>query len=277
MRTRRFRQVDVFTAVPYRGNPVAVVLDADDMSTEEMQRFAHWTNLSETTFVVAPRSPEADYGVRIFTTTEELPFAGHPTLGSCHAWLTAGGTPHHADEVVQECGVGLVRIRRNGDRLGFAAPELLRGGPLDDTTIAEACAALGIGVDRVVDSSWIDNGPGWLGLLLASAEEVLALQCAATPLKIGIAGPHPAGHDAAIEVRAFYPAGDATFEDPVTGSLNASLAQWLTGNGRLTLPYTATQGAAVGRAGRISLDGDATGTIWVGGDAVTCVAGTVEV
>jgi len=281
MASRRFQQVDVFTAEPYRGNPVAVVIDGDGLTTAEMQRFAHWTNLSETTFVIAPASREADYGLRIFTTTEELPFAGHPTLGSCHAWLSSGGVPHDADEVVQECGAGLVRIRRDEGRLAFAAPPLLRSGALDDATLSAACTALGIGTDRVVDSAWIDNGPGWLGLLLSSADEVLALRCAATPLKIGVAGRHPVGHDAALEVRAFYPAGDATFEDPVTGSLNASLAQWLTAAGHIALPYTATQGAALGRAGRIRLDGGsnttADGTIWVGGSTVTCISGTVEV
>lgn len=276
MSTRRFRQVDVFTAQPYLGNPVAVVLDGDGLTSAEMQRIAQWTNLSETTFVVSPTDPTADYGLRIFTATEELPFAGHPTLGSCHAWLDAGGVAHDPDVIVQECGVGLVRIRRDGLRRAFAAPPMLRSGPLDRATLDAACTAIGIDVSRVVDSAWIDNGPGWLGLLLPSAEEVLALRCAPTPLKIGVAGPHPVGHETALEVRAFYPTGDVTFEDPVTGSLNASMAQWLVAARHIALPYTASQGAAMGRAGRIRLEGDADGTIWVGGEAVVCISGTIE-
>jgi PhzF family phenazine biosynthesis protein len=274
---RAFAEVDVFTAVPYRGNPLAVVVDGGGLSTDEMQRFATWTNFSETTFLLPPTDPAADYAVRIFTTTTELPFAGHPTIGSCHTWLANGGTPRHADRIVQECGVGLVEIRRNGDgRLAFAAPPLLREGPLDETTVQAAAAALGIGRDAVVASAWIDNGPGWLGILLASAEEVLALRCGNTDLKIGVVGPYPQGSPQAYEVRAFFPGVGATFEDPVTGSLNASAAQWLIGSGRFTAPYVVSQGTAMGRAGQVFISTDDTGQVWVGGDAVTCVAGTVE-
>lgn len=272
---RRFLEVDVFTATPYRGNPLAVVLDGDGLTTEEMQRFANWTNFSETTFLVPPTDPAADYAVRIFTTSTELPFAGHPTLGSCHAWLTDGGVPKADGEVVQECGVGLVRIRRDGSRLAFAAPPLRREGPLDPATLADAAAAIGVAVDDVVDSAWIDNGPGWLGLLLGSADEVLAVRGVQTPLKVGVAGPYPAGSAAAYEVRAFFPEGDASFEDPVTGSLNASMAQWLVGSGRFTPPYRVSQGTVLGRAGVVHVDADDAGQLWIGGDVTTCVEGRV--
>ena len=274
---RAFCEVDVFTAEPYRGNPLAVVLDGEGLSTEAMQRFANWTNLSETTFLLPPTDAAADYLVRIFTTSEELPFAGHPTLGSCHAWLTNGGVPASDRQIVQECGVGLVAIQRDGeDRLAFAAPPLVRSGPLDEATLAAAAEALGIAVGAIVDSAWIDNGPGWLGLLLGSADEVLALAPRTTDLKIGAAGPHPPGSSSAYEVRAFFPAGGVVVEDPVTGSLNASLAQWLIGAGRFTPPYLATQGTALGRAGEVHLSTDASGQVWVAGDVTTCIAGTVD-
>ncbi|MBI4933549.1 MAG: PhzF family phenazine biosynthesis protein [Actinobacteria bacterium] len=272
---RRFAEVDVFTEVPYRGNPLAVVIDGDGLTDDEMQRFANWTNFSETTFVLPPTSADADYRVRIFTTSTELPFAGHPTIGTCHAWLEAGGTPTSPGAVVQECGVGLVRIDR-GDRLAFAAPPLLRGGPLDLDTLAEAARALGVPPDAIVDSAWIDNGPGWAGILLRSADDVLAIDVANTALKLGVIGPYPDGHDFAYEVRGFFPDGAITFEDPVTGSLNASAAQWLIESGRVTAPYVASQGARLGRAGRVHIATDPSGQVWVGGDAVTCVAGTVE-
>lgn len=274
---RAFAEVDVFTAVPYRGNPLAVVLDGTGLSTDEMQRFANWTNFSETTFLLPPTDPGADYAVRIFTTTVELPFAGHPTIGSCHAWLANGGRPQHTDHIVQECGVGLVEIRRDGDgRLAFAAPPLLREGPLEEATVQAAADALGIERAAVVASAWIDNGPGWLGLLLSTAEEVLAITAGNTNLKIGVVGPYPAGAPHAYEVRAFFPGAGATFEDPVTGSLNASAAQWLIGSERFTPPYVVSQGTAMGRAGQVFISTDSTGQVWVGGDAVTCVAGTVE-
>ncbi len=272
---RAYMEVDVFTGEAYRGNPLAVVLDGDRLYDDEMQRFANWTNFSETTFLLAPVHPDADYRVRIFTPSVELPFAGHPTLGSCHAWLESGHRPKRPDRIVQECGVGLVDVVRTETGLAFAAPPLLRDGPVDDATLDRVVEALGITRDDVVDAAWVDNGPGWLGVLLASAEAVLALRPADSELKIGVAGPHPAGHDAAYEVRAFFPEGTHTFEDPVTGSLNASLAQWLVGSGRFTPPYLATQGTALGRAGRVSVERDADGRLWIGGGVTTCVQGTV--
>ena len=274
---RTFAEVDVFTAVPYRGNPLAVVLDGSDLTADEMQRFARWTNFSETTFLLPPTDPAADYLLRIFTATTELPFAGHPTIGSCHAWLANGGTPRTPGRVVQQCGVGLVTVAQgDGGRLAFEAPPMLRFGAVDDTTLAEAATALGIEPAAIVDSSWIDNGPGWIGLLLSSADEVLAITPGNTPLKLGVIGPYPAGSPHAYEVRGFFPDGTTTFEDPVTGSLNASAAQWLIGTGRFHAPYVASQGTAMGRAGRVFIDTDTTGQVWVGGDAVTCVSGTVE-
>ena len=272
---RRYMEVDVFTGEAYRGNPLAVVLDGDRLYDDDMQRFANWTNFSETTFLLPPTHPDADYRVRIFTTSTELPFAGHPTLGSCHAWLEAGNTPKHADRIVQECGVGLVEVVRTATGLAFAAPPLRREGPLDDETLGRVVEVLGIGRDDVVDAAWVDNGPGWLGVLLASADAVLALRPADSDLKIGVAGPHPVDHDAAYEVRAFFPDGTHTFEDPVTGSLNASLAQWLVGSGRVTPPYVATQGTALGRSGRVTVDRDGDGRLWIGGGVTTCVVGTV--
>ena len=273
---RNFAEVDVFTTVPYRGNPLAVVIDGTGLSTDEMQRFANWTNFSETTFLLRPSDPAADYQVRIFTTTTELPFAGHPTIGSCTAWLQNGGTPQRNDTIVQQCGIGLVTIRRDSSgRLAFAAPPLLRDGPLDETTLSEAIAALGISRDAVLDAAWIDNGPGWLGLLLSSADEVLAIQPGNTSLKIGVIGA-ASNNDHAYEVRGFFPENGRTFEDPVTGSLNASAAQWLIASGRFSPPYVAVQGTALGRAGRVYISTDHGGQVWVGGDAVTCVLGTVE-
>ena len=273
---RPFAQVDVFTDVPYRGNPVAVVLDGDGLSTAEMQRFAHWTNLSETTFVLPPTASGADYRVRIFTPTLELPFAGHPTLGTCHAWLAAaGGTGR--DEVVQECGAGLVRVRRDGGRLAFAAPPLVRSGPVADADLERVLGVLGVDRADVVDAQWADNGPGWVAVLLASADAVLALRPGPVgDLDIGVVGPHPPGSPVAVEVRAFFPKDGATVEDPVTGSLNASLGQWLIGTGRVTAPYVASQGTALGRAGRVHVSRDGDGQVWVGGDTVTCIEGTVE-
>lgn len=272
---RRYMEVDVFTGEAYRGNPLAVVLDGDRLYDDEMQRFANWTNFSETTFLLPPTHHDADYRVRIFTTSTELPFAGHPTLGSCHAWLAAGNTPKRPDRIVQECKVGLVDVVRRDAGLAFAAPPLLRDGPLDGETLARAVEVLGVSPDDVLDAAWVDNGPGWLGVLLASADAVLALRPADSDLKIGVAGAHPDGHDAAYEVRAFFPDGTHTFEDPVTGSLNASLAQWLVGSGRFTPPYVATQGTAIGRAGRVTVDRGPDGRLWIGGGVTTCVQGTV--
>ena len=275
---RPFKQVDVFTAEPYRGNPLAVVLDGDGLSDDEMQRFANWTNLSETTFVVPPSDPAADYRVRIFTTDVELPFAGHPTIGTCHAWLEAGGRPNTPGTVVQECGVGLVTLR-HAEQLAFAAPPLMRSGPVDDADLADTCAVLGIPATDVVGAAWADNGPGWIAIELADAEAVLALEpdMAARPdYKIGVVGAYPPGSPAAIEVRALFKLGDGPgAEDPVTGSLNAALAQWLLESGRLEAPYVASQGTALGRAGKVYVE-QAGGEVWIGGDAVTCIDGEVD-
>lgn len=271
---RDFRQVDVFSAEPLLGNPVAVVHDADGLTDEEMQRFARWTNLSETTFLLAPTDPAADYRLRIFTPSMELPFAGHPTLGSAHAWLEAGGAPA-GDGLVQECGVGLVSLRRSAGRLAFAAPDLLRSGPVAEDLAAEIAAALGIEQAEVLDLAWVDNGPGWVGVRVASAEAVLALtpDFAAMPVDIGVVGPYPEGSECAVEVRAFCPHAAGTTEDPVTGSLNASLAQWLAGS-VLPTSYVASQGTALGRRGRVHVDTDDEGVIWVGGDTLTTIHGT---
>ena len=273
---RDFRQVDVFTTTPYLGNPVAVVLDADGLSDADMQRFARWTNLSETTFVLPPTAAEADYRVRIFTPALELPFAGHPTLGTCHAWLTAGGTPRQAGTIVQECAAGLVPLRQAAGRLAFAAPPLLRSGPVDEDLIAHLAGLLGIARADIVDAQWADNGPGWVAVLLGSAEAVLALEPSVVDLDIGVVGPYPPGSPQAIEVRAFTPKLASTDEDPVTGSLNASLAGWLLATGRITAPYVASQGTALGREGRVHVAQDDDGTIWVGGGTVTCLQGTAN-
>ena len=272
---REFQQVDVFTATPYFGNPVAVVLDGQGLSTTEMQRFARWTNLSETTFVLPPTAPNADYAVRIFTPTSELPFAGHPTLGTCHAWLSATSA-QDKDTIVQECAAGLVTIRRTDGRLAFAAPPLIRSGPVDDALVARIVDVLGVDRADVVDVQWADNGPRWIAVLLADAEKVLAVRPGfADDLYLGVAGPHPPGSPEALEVRAFFPVNGTTVEDPVTGSLNASVAELLLSTGRITAPYVAAQGTVLGRAGRIHVSADA-GKIWIGGDTVTCVSGSVE-
>jgi len=273
---RPISHVDVFTSVPYRGNPVAVVLDGEGLSTGEMQRFAHWMNLSETTFVLPPAAGGADYLVRIFTPGRELPFAGHPTLGTCHAWLEAGGTPGQPGVVVQECGAGLVTLRRGQDGLAFAAPPVLRDGPVDEELLATIASALRIDRADIVDASWADNGPGWVAVLLASAEAVLAVRPGLTDLDLGLAGPYPPGSPEAFEVRAFFPSNGVTTEDPVTGSLNASLAAWLLRTGRAQAPYVASQGTALGRAGRVHISADPDGAIWVAGATVTCIKGKVD-
>jgi PhzF family phenazine biosynthesis protein len=272
---RQFRQVDVFTAMPYHGNPLAVVLGADGLTTAQMSRFANWTNLSETTFVLEPDDELADYQVRIFTPGRELPFAGHPTLGTCHAWLEAGGEPRNPGTVIQQCGAGLITVRQDEAGLSFAAPPVLRSGPVDEPTAARIAGILRISRDEIVDLQWADNGPGWIAVLLGSAAAVLALRPGATDLDLGVAGPHPPGGPAAYEVRAFGPKNGATDEDPVTGSLNASLAQWLLGSGRATAPYLARQGTALGRNGQVRITADADGVVWVGGDVVTCISGRV--
>jgi PhzF family phenazine biosynthesis protein len=279
---RPFSQVDVFTNEPYYGNPVAVVMDAKGLSPEAMQRFAQWTNLSETTFILPPEAPEADYRVRIFTPSRELPFAGHPTLGTCHAWLSGGGTPHRDDVIVQQCEAGLIELRRGGaggegGTLAFSAPPLLRSGPVDDETLNRLLATLNLTRADVVDAQWADNGPGWVAVLLPSADAVLAVRPEGeSDLDIGVVGPYPPGSPESFEVRAFTPAIGGFGEDPVTGSLNASLAGWLLSSGRATAPYIASQGTAMGRRGRVHITRDAAGTIWVGGGTVTCVAGTAN-
>ena len=265
----------MFTDTPYFGNPVAVVLGADGLGGEQMQRFARWTNLSETTFVLAPRAGGADYRVRIFTPARELPFAGHPTLGTCHAWLEAGGRPAGEGAVVQECEAGLVTVRRTEAGLAFAAPPLIRSGPVEDGVTERVARALNIARDDIADIAWADNGPGWVAVLLASAEAVLAIRPGVVDLDIGVAGRYPDGSPEAVEVRAFSPK-ITSVEDPVTGSLNASLGQWLLATGRLTAPYVASQGTAMGRRGRVHVSRDADGQVWVGGGTVTCVSGTVE-
>ncbi len=272
---RPFSQVDVFTDEPYFGNPVAVVMDAKGLDTEAMQQFAQWTNLSETTFILPPESPDADYRVRIFTPGRELPFAGHPTLGTCHAWLSGGGTPRRDDIIVQQCDAGLIELRRDDGTLAFAAPPLLRSGPVDDATLAHLVSVLGLDRSDVVDAQWVDNGPGWVAVLLASADAVLAVHPTESDLDIGVVGPYPDGSPQAFEVRAFSPALGGFGEDPVTGSLNASLAGWLLDSGRATAPYTASQGTAIGRRGRVRITRDQAGAVWVGGNTVTCVSGTV--
>jgi len=273
---RDFRQVDVFTTTPYQGNALAVVLGAGGLSTDQMSRFANWTNLSETTFVLEPDNDQADYRVRIFTPSQELPFAGHPTLGTCHAWLEAGGQPRTPGVVIQQCEAGLVTISQDSSGLRFAAPPLLRSGPVEEALADRVAAILRIGRDEIVDLQWADNGPGWIAVLLASAEAVLAVRPGVTDLDIGIAGPYPPGGPAAFEVRAFVPKNGATDEDPVTGSLNASLAQWLLATGRAQAPYLARQGTALGRNGEVQITVDADGSVWVGGRVVTSVRGTVE-
>jgi PhzF family phenazine biosynthesis protein len=251
------------------------VLDGEGMDTAAMQRFAHWTNLSETTFVLPPVAPEADYRLRIFTPTSELPFAGHPTLGSCHAWLERGGVPRRDDVIVQECDAGLVSVRRTPDGLAFAAPPLLRAGPVEESLIAHVASVLRIERAAILDAAWADNGPGWVAVLLADADVVLALRPGFVDLDVGAVGSYPEGSPAAFELRAFFPKDGSTVEDPVTGSLNASVAEWLLDSGRAHAPYVASQGTALGRAGRVYVTRDEDGTIWVGGGTVTCITGTV--
>ncbi len=282
--SRPFHQLDVFSAVPLKGNPLAVVHAAQGLDDATMAAFARWTNLSETTFLLPPtpaaQAQGADYRVRIFTPGGELPFAGHPTLGSCWAWLAAGGVPRAAGTVVQECGVGLVRIRRDAmhpARLAFAAPPLKRTGPIEPERLARIVRALGVAADDVQAHQWVDNGPGWCAVLLRSGAQVRAVRpdwALLGPVKRGLVGAQPAGDDTAFEVRAFVP-GLGVPEDPVTGSLNAGLAQWLIGAGLAPAQYVAAQGAVLGRAGRVHVNSDG-GDIWIGGDVVACVSGTVS-
>lgn len=272
-----FHQLDVFTGTPYKGNPLAVVHDAQDLSEEQMASFARWTNLSETTFLLPPADPAADYRVRIFTPGGELPFAGHPTLGSCAAWLKAGGMPRQSDVIVQECGVGLVRIRRTHTRLAFAAPPLRRSGPLDSSSLAQIKRSLSLNDDDIVAHQWVDNGPGWCAVMLRSAEQVLAIQpdfAAMGDLRLGIAAPQPAGADTDYEVRVFVPSLGVP-EDPVTGSLNAGLAQWLIGSGAAADNYLVRQGTVLGRAGNVFVE-RVGNDIWIGGEVAGCIEGIVD-
>jgi PhzF family phenazine biosynthesis protein len=273
---RGFSQVDVFTTEPYLGNPVAVVLDGEGLDAEAMQLFARWTNLSETTFVLPPTGPGADYRVRIFTPSGELPFAGHPTLGTCHAWLAAGAGHAGTGHVVQECAAGLVRIRSTPHGLAFAAPPTIRSGPVAAADLARVARELGVAKADILDAQWVDNGPGWVAVRLADAKAVLALAPTALTMDIGVFGFHPDDHETRYEVRAFTPKIGLADEDPVTGSLNASLAQWLIGTGAVTPPYLVSQGTALGRRGRVSIEQDDDGAVWVGGGTVTCVSGSVE-
>ena len=279
MPTFAFKQLDVFSNVPLKGNPLAVVLGADSLTDQQMADFAKWTNLSETTFLLTPRDPRADYRVRIFTTMHELPFAGHPTLGSCHAWLTAGGVPK-GEEIVQECAIGLVRIRRQGDELAFIAPPLLRSGPLEAPLLERVRLALGLAPEAILRSQWVDNGAGWLALMLADRDQLLGLRPDYAQLQgvaVGVIAPwDPSreGVEAHFEVRAFI-ADDGAQEDPATGSLNAGVAQWLLGEGLAPERYVVSQGTAIGRAGRIRIErqGD---EIWVGGAVAACIEGHLQ-
>ncbi|MFF0708963.1 PhzF family phenazine biosynthesis protein [Gordonia sputi] len=277
---RRFAQVDVFSSKPLRGNPVAVVIDGDGVSEDAMAACARWTNLSETTFIQTSSDPAADYRLRIFTPGGELPFAGHPTLGSAHAWLAAGGSPRRAD-IVQECGVGLVTIRRDGERLAFAAPPLRRSGPVDDALVDEVLPALGLSREHVRAAEWIDNGPPWFVLELDSAQRVLSVEpdlAAVSAYDIGLLGryesPHPDDPQIEFEVRGLA-GGAGVGEDPVTGSLNAGIAVWLRAGGRVGASYVASQGTALQRAGRVYVDDDGE-HIWVGGHSTTVISGTVD-
>ncbi|WP_084038167.1 PhzF family phenazine biosynthesis protein [Demequina sp. NBRC 110053] len=278
MSAHEFRQVDVFGVDPYTGNPVAVVLGADDLDTDQMARISAWTNLSECTFVLEPSTSEADYRVRIFSLTNELPFAGHPTLGTARAWLDAGGVPQREGTVTQECGAGLVPVRIDGESLAFGAPERRRSGPVDPADVESACRVLRIDPSDVVDAAWCDNGPPWVGLLLDSADAVLAVRPELSPQRglvmVGVAG--LGGGDGDVEVRTFFNDTDGPLrEDPITGSFNAALAQWLTESGRLAAPFLARQGTALGRLGRVAVaEGD--GALWIGGRTHVAVAGRID-
>lgn len=276
-RSRSFMQVDVFSTSPCSGNPVAVVLDGTGLSDEEMQGLARWTNLSETTFLLPPTVPEADYRVRIFTPGGELPFAGHPTLGSARAWLEGGGTPQDAERVVQECGVGLVTVRRGEDVLSFAAPPRVREGALDEDQLLRFVGALGIERDQVVAHEWVDNGPGWAVVRLSTAAEVLALEPDFSRMPdamVGAIGAHPDGSRHAFEMRTFAP-GAGVPEDPACGSMNAGVGQWLTSTGAAPASYRVSQGTRLGRAASIEITADVDGTVWVSGAAVVLISGTI--
>ncbi len=274
---RKYSEVDVFSPTAYLGNPLAVVHDAEELTSEEMQRFAKWTNLAETTFLLQPEDPAADYRVRIFSAAQEFPFAGHPTLGSAYAWLEAGGVPKNNGTIVQECGAGLVAVRVENQRLAFAAPPLTRFEPVEESLVHKVAAALGMSRERIVDASWLVNGPEWIGVRLSTAQEVLTLDPDPADLGtlcLGVVGPHLPGHETQFEVRAFV-GGDPVWEDPVTGSLNAGLAQWMTATGVADRRYIAAQGTVIGYQGRVHVAVE-NGEIWVGGDVTSCVRGEVN-
>jgi len=276
-RSRAFTQVDVFSAVPYLGNPVAIVHDGTDLTDEQMQRLARWTNLSETAFVLPPTAPEADYRLRIFTPGGELPFAGHPTLGSARAWLDNGGIPRRAGRIAAACAVGLVTVRRAGGILSFAGPPLVRDGPLDEEYVGQIVAAFGIKRDRVLAHQWVDNGPGWAVIQLPTAREVLALEPDLSIIPtamVGAIGAYPDGSGHAFEMRTFAPRVGVA-EDPACGSMSASVGQWLTATGAAPSAYRVSQGARVGRAGTIEITAHADGTVWVGGAATGRIRGTI--
>ncbi|MFN7289632.1 MAG: PhzF family phenazine biosynthesis protein [Pirellula sp.] len=279
---RGFKQIDVFTDVPYLGNPLAVVMDGEGLDTAAMQHFTNWTNLSECTFLLPPTphgaAAGANYRVRIFCPGRELPFAGHPTLGTCHAWLESGGSPQ-GEYIVQECGAGLVRIRRDGQRLAFAAPSRNKSGPLDEASVDLIARGLGISRSEIIAHSWCDNGPNWRAVMLHTAEDVLALKPDASVLAgldVGVVGRRAEG-DTQFEVRAFFPGNNGMTEDPVTGSLNAAIAQWLIESGLAPERYVAAQGTAIGRRGRAFVERDDEGTIWIGGHSVICIDGQVQI
>ncbi len=272
---RRFAQVDVFTEVAFAGNPLAVVIDGDGLSDTEMQQFANWTNLSETTFLLPPTNPDADYRVRIFTASAELPFAGHPTLGTCHTFLANGGEAKQTEFIVQECAAGLIRIQRTENGLAFEAPPLICSGPVSEHDLEGIVTMLSITREQVVDCNWIDNGPGWVGVLLRSDAEVLAVTISPGDFKVGIIGPST-DPMYAYEVRAFFPFDGGVEEDPVTGSLNAGLAQWLIGAGIANPPYVVKQGTHRARNGRITISTDERRAVWVGGSVLTCIEGSVD-
>lgn len=287
-RLRGFAQVDVFASDAGPGNPLAVVLDAQGLDARQMQAFADWTNLSETTFLRAPTNPEADYQVRIFCPGRELPFAGHPTLGSCFAWLQAGGKPRRSDEIIQQCEAGLVRIRVNATMLSFAAPPRLRSGPLDENELALIAQGLGVARSDILHHAWCDNGPRWRAVMLGSADQVLALAPRAQLLagldvgvlgpvgKVGVIAAHGPAVHADFEVRAFFTAAGSLREDPVTGSLNAAIGQWLTESGLAPSRYVVSQGTVLGRAGRVHIERSVDDTVWVGGEVFERISGTVR-
>lgn len=274
--SKTYYEIDVFGAERFSGNPVGVVLEADDLSIKQMQDFARWTNLSETTFVLTPKDDSADYGLRIFTPTSELPFAGHPTLGTAKAWLDYLGTPTK-NELIQECGVGLIKVLQSEDRFSFKSPELIRGEALSPQLFTEVAATLNLEKSRILDSKWIDNGPGWIGVLLSSADEVLAV----TPnrnsnLALGLFGFYGPNSKYMYEVRGFYPEDGLLIEDPATGSLHASGAEWLISEGKCATPYIASQGKAINRSGEIYVTSDAEREIWIGGRVEIRIKGEVN-